>query len=73
MPNWLPQLARTNAEDGTEVSWSSDEEDEEDEEDNISEISEDSLGARCLQLETEGEELLAQMNRLYASAIRLNQ
>tara|TARA_A100001015_G_C14616004_1_gene566058 strand:+ start:133 stop:555 length:423 start_codon:yes stop_codon:yes gene_type:complete len=69
MPNWVPQLARNNAEDGTEASWSSDEEDEED---NISEISEDSLEARCLQLETEGQELLAQMNQLYI-ALGFNQ
>tara|TARA_B100000963_G_scaffold341880_1_gene342093 strand:- start:3608 stop:4039 length:432 start_codon:yes stop_codon:yes gene_type:complete len=73
IPEAVPILTRVNAEDGTEVSWSSDEEEEENEED-VESItsSENDFNNRCLELEREGNELLRQMNDLYNSLI-LNQ
>lgn len=65
MPNWVPELERNNAEDGTEASWSSDEEGEEMEE--VSVVSDDDFEERCLELEREGNLLLSQMNSLYLS------
>ena len=64
MPIQPPPLVRSNAGDGTEVSWSSDEEEED--YDTVSMTSsEDSFESRCLALETEGAELMRQMNMLY--------
>ena len=68
MPNWVPQLRRENAEDGTEASWSSDEEEEGGEDmETVSVVSDDDFEERCLELEREGNLLLSQMNSLYAS------
>lgn len=65
MPIEAPPLVRSNAGDGTEVSWSSDEEEDYDTVSMTS--SEDSFESRCLALETEGAELMRQMNMLYES------